>query len=578
TMLLPLLVLVLPCLLHGASINTPSNPWGDFAPDCQADKPSLWDESRIEKKWYTLDLDKEEHDRWREVANDFTPQMVATLAVVKTTADSFLGEEAWPAFIQLVKGSDDMLTEPYKSEIKALAELTGIPVEELTLLNLFYEISALCTSLVAIDHNGKVFHGRNLDFGLMFMWNVEDHTDDLLQLEFKKGGKLLFKAVTFAGHLGLLTAVRPGAFSVTLNTRFGSSVDTMTKFFTSGLDPDQQFVMYALRDMITNCETFDEAKKYIETEQFLAPAYITMGHSKGGVVVTRSITGADHEAVINTKESNGWYVLQTNYDWDKPDKYLDQRTEPGNKCMQQLGRDRVTKEGIFQVMSSKPNLNKATVYTTVMEIDSGELYTFKQDCKDPCWMLLPRLLLILPSLLLAEVQNTPENPWGEFAPDCQADASSLWDESRTETKWYSIDLDKEDHDRWREVANDFAPQMSAAIAVVKTMADSFLGEETWPALLHLVKSTPDMLTEPYKSEIKAMADLTGIPIEEVSLLNLFYEISNLCTSLVAVDVNGKVFHGRNLDFGLMFIWNIEEHTWELTRTLRDLVVQLEFKK
>ncbi|GMR57534.1 hypothetical protein PMAYCL1PPCAC_27730, partial [Pristionchus mayeri] len=157
----------------------------------------------------------------------------------------------------------------------------------------------------------------------------------------------------------------------------------------NGLDPDQQFVMYAVRDMLTNCATFEEAKKYIETEQFLARAYFTMVlpiyFSKGGVVVTRSYTAADNEAVTDTKDPNGWFVLQTNYDWNEPDAYLDQRTQPGNKCMHQLGRKRVTREGIFQVMSSKPNLNKSTVYTTVMEIDSGALYTFKQECKDPCW-------------------------------------------------------------------------------------------------------------------------------------------------------------------------------------------------
>lgn len=41
-----------------------------------------------------------------------------------------------------------------------MADLTQIPLNELTLLNLFYEIAKACTSLVAMDHNGKVFHGR----------------------------------------------------------------------------------------------------------------------------------------------------------------------------------------------------------------------------------------------------------------------------------------------------------------------------------------------------------------------------------------------------------------------------------
>ncbi|GMR59016.1 hypothetical protein PMAYCL1PPCAC_29211 [Pristionchus mayeri] len=390
-----LLLLLLPSSLSGASLNSPSNPWGEYAAECLVDQPNLWDESRIEQKWYVIDLDAEAHVMWKEVAEDFSEKMQVAIDVVKTMADTFGGEGAWEALLGLMENTPDMLTEPYSTEIKAMADLTGIRLEELTLLNLFYEIAKACTSLVAIDVNGKVFHGRNLDFGLFFVWNTEEHTWDLTrrlrdlvaQYEFHKDGKLLFKAVTFAGHLGILTAVRPGAYSLSSDTRFGSSYDTLVNFFMNGLEPNQQFILYANREMMTNCATFEEAKKYIETVEFLARGYFIMGSMDGGMVVTRAYVGADHEAVIDVKQANGWYVLETNYDWNEPDIYLDDRTIPGNKCMQQLGRKRVSKEGIFQVMSSKTTLNKATVYTSIMEIDTGDLYTFKQECKDPCWFV-----------------------------------------------------------------------------------------------------------------------------------------------------------------------------------------------
>ncbi|GMR45257.1 hypothetical protein PMAYCL1PPCAC_15452, partial [Pristionchus mayeri] len=395
TMLLLLLSLLLPSSFLGESLNSPENPWGEYAAQCRADEPSLWDESRIEQKWYKIDLNKEEHERWREVAEDFTPQISATVDLVKAIVYQVGGDTAVDALLDLVKDTPDKLTEPYRTEIKAMADLTGIQIEELTLLNLFYELGLACTSLVAIDYDGRVFHGRNLDFGLFFLWNTEEHMWELTrklkgmvaQFEFYKDGKSLFKGVTFAGHLGILTGVRKGAFSVSLNSRFGGSADLLAKFFADGLDPNQQFVMYAIRDMLTNYDNFDDAKSYMETEQFMICAYITMGHPKGGIVISRSETGPDHEAVTDVRLENGWYVLQTNYDWNEPDIYLDDRTIPGNKCMQKLGRKRVTKEGIFQVMSSKTTLNKSTVYTTVMEIDTGAVYTFKQKCDDPCWFV-----------------------------------------------------------------------------------------------------------------------------------------------------------------------------------------------
>ncbi|GMS81017.1 hypothetical protein PENTCL1PPCAC_30737 [Pristionchus entomophagus] len=394
SLLLPLLLL-LPSTLIAAPAPSLDNPWGEYAPECLSEKPSLWDESRIVKNWYKIDLDAEAHDMWKEVANDYKDKMVYTLGVVQTMVDEMVGGGAWDAILSLMTGAPDMLTEPYKTEIKAMADLTGIQLEKLTLLNLFYEVQKACTSLIAMDNNGKTYHGRNLDFGLFFLWDVEKHTWDLtlglrdlvVQLDFQMGGKQLFKAVTFAGHLGVLTAVRPGAYSVSTNTRFGSTLDTVTGFFEHGLDPNQQFEMYAYRDMLTKYATFEEARAYMETVPLLAMGYTIMGATNGGVIITRSATGTDHEEVIDTSKPNGWYVLQTNYDWNEPDIFLDDRTIPGNKCMQQMGRNRLTKEALFQVMSSQTTLNKSTVYTTIIEIESGELYTFLQECKDPCWFV-----------------------------------------------------------------------------------------------------------------------------------------------------------------------------------------------
>lgn len=394
-MMLPFLLLLLPVSLVSVPVHSPQNPWGEYEAECLADAPSVWDDKRIVTKWYTVNIDAEAHEMWREVATDKKDQMVAAIGVVQKMVTEFAGADAWDALLLLMAGAPNMLTEPYRTEIKALADLTGIDVDQLVLLNIFYELSKACTSIVAMDQHNKVWHARNQDFGFLFIWNIEEHTWELTkalrnlvtQINYHKDGKLLFKAVTFAGHLGILTAIRPGQYSLSMNSRFGSSVETMTHFFMNGLDDNQQFGVYACRDMLTNCATFEEAKAYIENVQLLAGAYFIMGSTTGGAVVTRAYNQTDHEALTDTKEKNGWYVLQTNYDWNEKDIYLDDRTIPGNKCMQQLGRKRVSKEGLFQVLSSKTNLNKATVYTSVMELETGAFYTFIQQCEDPCWLV-----------------------------------------------------------------------------------------------------------------------------------------------------------------------------------------------
>ena len=79
----------------------------------------------------------------------------------------------------------DTLPAPYGDEMKGISNATGVPLGkidkgklineddsfsflgEIVLYNIFYEIFTMCTSIVAQDQNGKILHGRNLDFGLL---------------------------------------------------------------------------------------------------------------------------------------------------------------------------------------------------------------------------------------------------------------------------------------------------------------------------------------------------------------------------------------------------------------------------
>lgn len=78
-------------------------------------------------------------------------------------------------------------------------------------------------------------------------------------------------------------------------------------------------------------------------------------------------------------------------------------------------------------------------------------------------------------------------------------------------------------------------------------------------LINLVNSFP----EPYISEINGMSVATNISIKNFMLLNIFYEISTICSSIVAKDTNGKIFHARNLDFGLLLGWDFKNDVVKL---------------
>lgn len=71
-----------------------------------------------------------------------------------------------------------------------------------------------CTSTVAQDPSGNVFHGRNLD------WNLPNNLRNLtVQADFMKNGAVIFTADVTAGFVGILTGVSKQGFSLSINER-----------------------------------------------------------------------------------------------------------------------------------------------------------------------------------------------------------------------------------------------------------------------------------------------------------------------------------------------------------------------
>uniref|UniRef100_A0A914D1R7 ceramidase n=1 Tax=Acrobeloides nanus TaxID=290746 RepID=A0A914D1R7_9BILA len=390
-------------LIFSSLENTPQNPEGKFGWECLVGQQQLYNPSTLEQvPWFNVSLDEDPTTRWNHVVTQYVNEMNATINTFKSTLFGYISvfkidpAPIWAVLMSIMKEGYQKLQEPYKSELGGMAKIAGFPIEEVFILNLFYEISAACTSIVAQDPNGHVYHGRNLDFGMYFMWNAADHqwllTDNLrtlnINVNFIKDGKILFKGVTFAGHSGILTGVKPGGFSVSIDERDnGGSFKPLIDFFINGPKGRDQ-VLYALRDVMSNANTFDEAIEYFSTVPLYVGGYFIVGgpSPNQGAIVTRSFNETLMvQAINNITATENWYVLQTNYDWNQIDDYMDQRTIPGRTCMNKLGQKNVGFPGLFQVLSSKSTLNKATVHSSIMDIQNGILETYIQRCQD-CWI------------------------------------------------------------------------------------------------------------------------------------------------------------------------------------------------
>ncbi len=65
----------------------------------------------------------------------------------------------YPLLVQLMGDLDAHLGAPYASELRGVANATGLDLGWVVTYNLFYEITAFCTSVVAQHANGTIFHG-----------------------------------------------------------------------------------------------------------------------------------------------------------------------------------------------------------------------------------------------------------------------------------------------------------------------------------------------------------------------------------------------------------------------------------
>ncbi|KAK0143166.1 N-acylethanolamine-hydrolyzing acid amidase [Merluccius polli] len=105
------------------------------------------------------------------------------------------------------------IPEPYGGEIRGMAKHTGASVADIILLNFAYEITAHCTSIVAQDTEGNVYHGRNLDYFGEVLRNLT------VDVYFVKKGEVAYHGTTFAGYVGLWTGQSPKRFTISGNQR-----------------------------------------------------------------------------------------------------------------------------------------------------------------------------------------------------------------------------------------------------------------------------------------------------------------------------------------------------------------------
>lgn len=344
---------------------------------------------------FVINLDLPADQRWNEVGKAKAAEIKHLFTVFKGLLLSISSYAQY--MIDFVDKDFGYIAEtlpyPFGDELRGISKASGLPLGETILYNIFYEIFTFCTSIIAQDSDGKLYHARNLDFGLFMGWESKNHTWEVTEalrpgvitLDWQRGGKTVFRSVNFAGYIGILTGMKQGIFTLTMNERF--SLDGgyigIIKWILG--DRSASWMSFLTRATMENATSYKQARQRLSDSKMLAPAYFILGGNQSGeaCVITRDREKAVDVWDIGTRNST-WYILETNYDhWKKP-LFLDDRRTPANRCMQEMTQKKVGFPGIFDVLSSRPVLNKLTTYTALMQVSSGKMETYLQYCPDPC--------------------------------------------------------------------------------------------------------------------------------------------------------------------------------------------------
>jgi N-acylethanolamine-hydrolysing acid amidase len=136
-------------------------------------------------KTFKIDLDLPPVERWREF-------VTANLEGIKAFETYFLNQYKIPSFAFSILGylAEFHPDKEFLEEISAITELSQLSKGMIFAVNYMYDISAFCTSIVFRGSDGKVHHGRNLDYSFReLIGNITANG------EFYQGGKLIHKVL-----------------------------------------------------------------------------------------------------------------------------------------------------------------------------------------------------------------------------------------------------------------------------------------------------------------------------------------------------------------------------------------------
>ena len=102
---------------------------------------------------------------------------------------------------------------------------------------------------------------------------VEPLQDVLVNVHYMRGGKPLFNATTYAGFVGVHSGFKAGAFLLTVDTRYDTTLDAGLLGWLLGHHDDCQFITFQTRLVLEANTTYGQALESLSQYKPMGPGY-----------------------------------------------------------------------------------------------------------------------------------------------------------------------------------------------------------------------------------------------------------------------------------------------------------------
>eukprot|EP00927_Polykrikos_kofoidii_P053005 TRINITY_DN470_c0_g2_i1.p1 TRINITY_DN470_c0_g2~~TRINITY_DN470_c0_g2_i1.p1 ORF type:complete len:509 (-),score=81.83 TRINITY_DN470_c0_g2_i1:80-1606(-) len=383
---------------------------------------------RSDCRRFRVNLDEEPGSRWDHVIEAHIHLLPRIIEIVDDClGKGVLAKSASTVFAGLNKAGRIFFGE----ELQGIARVSGIPVGKVALMQVAYEVFAACTSIVVdidadaasssfmsvpvsasddavVDGKGAAVEGEagagcgRVPFHIRTMdWDLAQLQELTVEVDFVKNGCTVFSATTWPGYVGVLTGVKVGVCSISVNYRRSplgaeNPVKGIVENMMRGLMRAWP-VSFLVREALDSCTSFDEAVGALSCSDLMAPTYIIMaGPTEGdGVVITRNrtyvATGNDEQSPPQWSLRRDGPIVQANMDhWRDPgvvDSDGNDEAYAWQDICDSISRRAVVREALARtgsvvtpldlwlLLSLPPCLASDTVYTVAMCPATGALCT-----------------------------------------------------------------------------------------------------------------------------------------------------------------------------------------------------------